>query len=208
MPAITRRRTRSPAPHGEATRARIVKAAGKAFSNKGFEAASTREIARAAGVPQGQLTYHFPNKDVLWRAAADRIFSELRGAVAERVADLAELSASERSREAIRTYVRTMAANPEFFRFIVDQGNRNDARTRWMIDTHIRPGFEAMQELGILGSAPEDVPHAFFALVGAGSLLFAVPHNVRRLADVDPRSPAVIERHADFVANLLVPDEG
>lgn len=207
MPAVTRRRPRTPAPHGEATRARIVRAAGKAFSSKGFDAASTREIARAAGVPQGQLTYHFPNKDVLWRAAADHIFGQLRGAVEGRVAALSELPPAERSREAIRAYVRTMAANPEFFRFIVDQGNLNDARTRWMVETHIRPGFEAMQGLGFLGTEPGDVPHAFFALVGAGSLLFAVPHNARRLTGVDPRSPDVIERHAEFVANLLVPGE-
>ena len=207
MPRALRRPARNPAPHGEATRERIVKAAGKAFSNKGFEAASTREIARAAGVPQGQLTYHFPNKDALWRAAADRIFGVLRSSVTERMVALAELPRAERSREGIRTYVRTMAANPEFFRFIVDQGNHADARTRWMVDTHVRPGFEAMQAFGILGSSTEDLPHAFFALLGAGSLLFAVPHNVRRLTDVDPRSPDVIEHHADFVANLMVPDE-
>lgn len=199
--------TRTPAPHGDATRDRIVRAAGKAFSTRGFEAASTREIARVAGVEQGLLTYHFPNKDALWRAAADRIFGVLRATVAERATSLTDLKSTERTREVIRAYVRTMAANPEFFRFIVDQGNRADARTRWMVDTHIKPGFQAMKALGLFAEAPEDVPHAFFALVGAGSLLFAVPHNVRRLTGIDPKSPDVIEKHADFVARLMVPPE-
>jgi TetR/AcrR family transcriptional regulator len=207
MTTASTRLTRTPARHGDATRDRIVRAAGKAFSAKGFEAASTREIARAAGVKQGLLTYHFPNKDALWRAAADRIFGLLRAAVAEQAASLADLEPAERTREAIRTYVRTMAANPEFFRFIVDQGNRADARTRWMVDTHIKPGFQAMKALGLFADDPEEAPHAFFALVGAGSMLFAVPYNVRRLTGINPKSHDVIEKHADFVANLMVPPE-
>ena len=201
MPLVAKKRARDKM----GTRERILRSAVKAFSAKGFEAASTREIARAAGIPQGQLTYHFPNKDALWRAAADRLFGVLRGAAAERKGDLAGLAPAERSREAIRTYVRTMAANPEFFRFIVDQGSQAGARTRWMVEEHIRPGFEAMRALGLLSVAPEEVPHMFFALVGAGSMIFAVPHNVRRLTGVDPRSPDVIERHADFVAKLMLP---
>jgi AcrR family transcriptional regulator len=204
--AKTRAR-RKPAPHAEATRIRIVAAAVEAFAEKGFEGASTREIAQAAGVEQGLLTYHFPNKDELWRAAADRIFGVLRQGVAERVALLEGADPDERGREAIREYVRTMAANPEFFRFIVDQGNRADARTRWLVDTHIKPGFEIMEELGLLRAASdkEAIPHAFFALLGAGSLIFSVAANCRRLTGLDPKKRAAIEAHADFVANLLVP---
>jgi AcrR family transcriptional regulator len=179
----------------------------KAFSRRGFGAASTREIAQAAGVEQGLLTYHFPSKDALWRAAADRIFTVLRKSVVERVASLEGLDPDERGREAIRGYVRTMAANPEFFRFIVDQGNRSDARTRWLVDTHIKPAFETIKRLGLLRAAGSDearLPHAFFALVGAGSLIFSVAPNCRRLTGIDPRKREAIEAHADFVADLMV----
>jgi len=207
--AKTRTR-RKPAPHAEATRTRIVAAAVKAFAEKGFEGASTREIAQAAGVEQGLLTYHFPNKDELWRAAADRVFGVLREGVAERVALLEDADPDERGREAIREYVRTMAANPQFFRFIVDQGNRADARTRWLVDTHIKPAFETMKELGLLRAASDEdaFPHAFFSLLGAGSLIFSVAPNCRRLTGVDPRKREAIEAHAEFVANLMVPPSG
>jgi AcrR family transcriptional regulator len=180
-----------------------------AFAEKGFEGASTREIAAAAGVEQGLLTYHFPSKDELWRAAANRIFGVLRKGVTERVASLKATDPSERSREAIREYVRTMAANPEFFRFIVDQGHRYDARTRWLVDTHIKPAFASMKELGFLRAArrEEDTPHAFFSLLGAGSMIFSVPGNCRRLTGLDPRKRDTIEAHADFVANLMVPSD-
>jgi AcrR family transcriptional regulator len=209
MMAKTRVR-RKPAPHAEATRTRIVAAAVKAFADNGFEGASTREIAQAASVEQGLLTYHFPNKDELWRAAADRIFWTLREGVVERLALLDGVDSDERCREAIREYVRTMAANPEFFRFIVDQGNRSDARTRWLVDTHIKPGFETMKQFGLLRAArdEDDVPHAFFSLLGAGSLIFSVAPNCRRLTGVDPKKRETIEAHAEFVANLMVPPSG
>ena len=88
-----------------------------------------------------------------------------------------------------------------------DQGNRSDARQRWLVDTHIKPALEAMKRLGLLrviGADEENLPHALFAMLGAASLIFAVPQNVRRLTGADPRKPDVIEAHADFVADLLI----
>jgi len=178
-----------------------------AFADRGFDAASTREIARRAGVEQGLLTYHFPNKDALWRAAADRVFGTLRDSVMEQLTTAQKADAEEQARDLIRTYVRTMAAHPEFFRFIVDQGHRFDKRTEWLVDTHIRPAFEMMKQLGLLRAAGDEskLPHALFALLGAGTLIFAVPANCKRLTEVDPRDPDVAEAHADFVAKLLIP---
>jgi len=65
-----------------------------------------------------------------------------------------------------------------------------------------------MKRLGILraiGADEDHLPHALFAMLGAGSLIFAVPQNCRRLTGVDPRKPEAIEAHADFVANLILP---
>ncbi len=203
-----KRRKRQPAAHADETRNRILKAAVAAFAELGFEAASTREIARRADIEQGLLTYHFRNKDLLWRAAADRVFGTLREGFMAQLGLAQEVSASERARELIRSYVRTMASHPEFFRFIVDQGHRFDERTEWLVDTHIQPAFEMMQHLGLLQRAGDDerqLPHALFALLGASTLIFSVPANCQRLTGVDPRDPDVIEAHADFVASLLIP---
>ena len=199
---------RQPAAHADATRRSIVDAAVETFAERGFDAASTREIARRAGVEQGLLTYHFPTKDALWRAAADRVFGTLVEGVMERLADIEAVPEEERARELIRTYVRTMGAHPEFFRFIVDQGHRFDERTEWLVETHIRPAFAVMSETGVLGAAGGDerkLPHAMFALLGASSLIFAVPANCSRLTGVDPRDADAIDAHADFVASLLLP---
>ncbi len=193
---------------GAATRSRIVAAAVKAFAEKGFEAASTRDIAELAGTDQGLLTYHFRSKDELWRAAADRIFGIFTKRLEARLASLEAEEPRERAREAIREYVRFAAAHPEFFRFIVDEGNRSNGRMRWLADTHIKPRFQFMKERGVAHVTGIDdalVPHAFYALAGAAALIFAIAPNCRRVTGLDPRKRGAVEAHADYVAQPMVP---
>jgi len=191
----------------EATRERILDAAVEVFAEKGFLGASTREIARRAGTNQGLITYHFKSKDELWRAAADSIFERLGGQLAERLDALELADPRERAREAIRQYVRFAAAHPELFRIIVDEGRVADERMKWLVDTHLRPRFDMISG-GLMAVAGIDealLPHAFYALAGAASLMFAVAPECHRLTGLDPRSVQAIETHADYVARLLVP---
>lgn len=193
---------------GKTTRERIVSAAVAAFAEKGFEAASTRDIAQRAGTDQGLLTYHFPSKDDLWRAAADRIFGEMAKRLDPLITSLEFEDPRDRARAAIREYVRFAAAHPEIFRFMVDEGNRSNARMRWLVDTHVKPRFEFMKTHGVVRATGIDeslAPHAFYALAGAGSLIFAIAPKCRRLSGLDPRKREAVEAHADFVARLMVP---
>lgn len=191
----------------EATRERILEAAVEAFAEKGFLGASTREIARRAGTNQGLITYHFRSKDELWRAAADDIFERLGGQLAEHLDAVEPADPRERARDAIRQYVRFAAAHPELFRIMVDEGRVADERMKWLVDTHLRPRFDAISQglLEVAGIEEALVPHAFYALAGAASLIFAVAPECRRLTGLDPRTAQAVEAHADYVARLLVP---
>ena len=187
----------------EETRERIVEAAIACFAECGFRA-STREIADRAGTNQGLITYHFQSKDALWKAAADRLFGRIETALSERLASLsADLDPREQGREAIREYVRFAAAHPELFRFMLEAGKSDDERMQWLVDTHLRRHYEAG---GLLGAVDESLrPHLQYVLVGAGSVIFAIAPECRRLTGLDPTKPDAIETHADFVARLLVP---
>ena len=44
------------------TRVRILRAAQRLFASKGFDGTTTRDLAQAAGVAEGTLFRHFPNK--------------------------------------------------------------------------------------------------------------------------------------------------
>ncbi|MEM7019995.1 MAG: TetR/AcrR family transcriptional regulator [Pseudomonadota bacterium] len=181
------------------TREKIITAAISAFAKHGFHGASTREISTLASVNQGLLTYHFSNKDALWRACADKLFNDMRMRLQTRVLGLSGKSAAK---EAIKEYVRIAAEWPELYRFMLEEGKHSNERMQWLVETHLRPGYEAFAKQ--LGYDKALQPHAFYTLVGAGSTMFAISGEVRSLTQLDISDPATIEAHAEFLANLLM----
>src|SRR3984957_17112632 len=61
----------------EATRARILESALSVFRERGFEKATMREIAAAAGVAVGAAYYYFDSKDALVLAFYERAQSTM-----------------------------------------------------------------------------------------------------------------------------------
>ena len=67
----------SSTPKSEATRKRILDAALGVFRERGFEAATMREIASAAGVAVGAAYYYFDSKDALVMAFYEQAQQEM-----------------------------------------------------------------------------------------------------------------------------------
>ena len=67
----------SSTPKSEATRKRILDAALGVFRERGFEAATMREIASAAGVAVGAAYYYFASKDALVMAFYEQAQQEM-----------------------------------------------------------------------------------------------------------------------------------
>jgi AcrR family transcriptional regulator len=59
------------------TKARILEAAEDVFATKGFEGASTREIAAKAGVNISSLHYHWEAKETLYYAVFENVYNQL-----------------------------------------------------------------------------------------------------------------------------------
>lgn len=142
------------------------------------------------------------------RQAAERIFSLLRTSFRLDPGRHASRDTRERAREAIRQYVRFVAAHPELFRLMVEEGKSADERMEWLVDTHLKPlyaGFERILAESVPGADDIMVPHAFYALAGAASLMFAVAPECRRLSGLNPTRKQAVEAHAEFVSRLFVP---
>jgi hypothetical protein len=120
------------------------------------------------------------------------------------MSELASEGPRTQAREGIREYVRFNAAHPELFRFMVEQGKCDDERMRWLVDTHLKPIYDGIPSFGAAAEGPLKA-HAYYVLAGAGSVLFAVAPECRRLTGFDPMQDAAVEAHADFVARILVP---
>ena len=56
-----------------ARREQIIEAATRVFAEKGFRRATTREVAREAGVSEGTIYNYFEDKDALLMAILDRL---------------------------------------------------------------------------------------------------------------------------------------
>lgn len=65
----------------QSTKLRILDAAEEVFAARGFEGASTREIAGRAGVNISSLHYHWESKETLYVGVLERIYERLVGRV-------------------------------------------------------------------------------------------------------------------------------
>ena len=195
------------------TREKIVAAALETFGERGFDGARTRDIARRAGVNQGLITYHFSSKEKLWKASVDRIFRLLAEEFTSRLEALEDIEPVARLRSMVRHFVRFAAAHPELHRLMVEEGKSDGPRMKWLVDRHVRPLYEASQDLIEAaqreGALPRTHPvHLHYMLIGAASHLFVMAPEVRRLTGKDPMRKEMIDAHAEALLWLLLGAQG
>ncbi len=98
-------------------RLKILRAAITLFSEKGFEGTTTRELARRAGISEGLLFRHFPDKRRLYQAILSYKIDEQVPAIFEKI------STHGTPREVLRTLAFGIATNiekdPSFMRLLL-----------------------------------------------------------------------------------------
>ncbi len=137
-----------------ATRSAILSAAVSEFADKGFEAASIRSIGERTGLQHPLITYHFPTKDLLWRAAAEHVFAQIRSEWDRLEVAASNLSAVERLREEYRALFRYTVAFPEFHRFMRQEALTDNPRLKWAAETVLAPLLQRL--LPQIKSAQDD----------------------------------------------------
>jgi AcrR family transcriptional regulator len=190
------------------TRERLVEAALHVFAEHGFEGATTREIARRAGVALAALPYHFETKQALWRAAADRIFGLLGETFQKRFAGLEGVDTPTRLRLLLRDFVRFQARHPELHRFMIQEGIGKSPRLAWLVETHLRPMYdfvrtmvEAAQRAGM---APLGRPeHIHYMLIGAASSAYALAAEFELLTGRAPSEERLVAEHVAALERLF-----
>ena len=79
---------------GAETRAELVEAALDVFGRLGFEGASTRAIAKAAGANLAAIVYHFGGKEALYLAVAEHVADSIAARIGPTIATAANPTAT------------------------------------------------------------------------------------------------------------------
>lgn len=114
----------------ETTRERLIRAARRIFAERGYDAASVREITAAAAANLGAVNYHFGSKQALYDAVLDSVLDPLErrlepetagdGAGAESAARN-DVPALVRIDGIVAALFEHLAANPDFQLLVLQQ---------------------------------------------------------------------------------------
>ncbi|MHC1721973.1 MAG: TetR/AcrR family transcriptional regulator [Aminipila sp.] len=101
------------------TKLSILKAAVEVFGQKGFNGATTKEIARAAGVSEGTIFRHFANKtEVLYEVVNSIVPSIGVETLKEIIEECKELDARKALRHIMQNRFNTVSESRVFMRII------------------------------------------------------------------------------------------
>ena len=194
------------------TQQKLLDAAIEAFSENGFKGTSTRDIAARAGVHHPLITYHFKNKDQLWRAAADHIYSAFTRSLSKSLEQNRNMDAKKRMSAMIYAYVNYAKSQPALHRVMVQEASCPSPRLEWLIDTHLKPFFEAsfnlLGELQDLGIAPPGNPALLFNMIrlSSGGLL-ALGNELKESSNIDIEDPRTLDEIAAMIIRVFLPGE-
>lgn len=205
MPNLSLRRSNSDEP--SQTHRRILRAALGVFAEFGYSGASTREIARRAGVHQPALAYHFKGKEQLWKAAVQAVFSDFETALRNGMAEFAKYD--DRLHNLASIYVRFVANNPEWVTFVIHEGQQTGERSRWLAEVWLRPqarllyGAMTGQPWPDGDAAAEARAFSMLAVLTGSTAVFAQRAQIEQAGGVDIHSPAFVDQHVETMRQVL-----
>lgn len=186
-------------------RDRIVEAALTVFALRGFDGATTREIAKEAGVSSALIHHHFTDKETLWNLVGQRISEEFVESIRSSM-DPALQGAGEGARQMVAAYMRYWREHPRALRFqlwrvLGAPADERQARSKQLNQLFV-PVVEAAQKAG---QVRNDVP-AGLLMVTMGGLIQYFLHSELETHDalaVTGASPLTDEQALDYLWGLV-----
>jgi len=190
---------------GVEVRQRILDAAEAVFAERGYGAATTREIAGRAGIGKRMLFYYFASKEAVYRAVLDRVVGGMV-AIHERFrTDPGPVGLAEAMEGITLFAAANLPAVRVLTREIMDGGPHMDELVR----EHLGPLFAAgaaevarNMEQGIFRSA--DPMHVLVHVAGITLYYFQMLPLLERVWNRDPLAPATLAERAAAVRDCLL----
>jgi TetR/AcrR family transcriptional regulator len=192
------------------TRAAILHAAMREFAEEGIAGARTDAIARAAGVNKALLYYYFQDKESLYGAVLDHVFSGLSKRIAQ------ALDGQHSPSEAILAYVGAhfdyVSSSPLYprvvYREMMRAGRSGGPHLPRLIATYFRPTFGRLN--GVLQQGiesgefrPVDPMHFVLSMVAMIVFYFTSTPVIASVTGVDPISPPMVAKRRAAVLDQV-----
>ncbi|MGB7409710.1 MAG: TetR/AcrR family transcriptional regulator [Sphingopyxis granuli] len=191
------------------TKQAILAAALREFADKGFDGASTREIADKADVNHRLIGHHFGNKELLWEATAKYVFGEYVAQQRKRYQGLDGVDQPILLRLMLREFILFSAKVPQLHRFMVQANEGGQKRLEWLIKNHLAPGIamdlmilRKAQEEGMLRSG--NPMHLRYLFIGAATSVFTLSEEYQFMSKQNPFDEDFIENHIEMVLSLFL----
>jgi TetR/AcrR family transcriptional regulator len=194
----------------EESRAAILKAAIAEFAEHGIAGARTDAIARAAHVNKALLYYYFKDKDALYEAVLDSVFTGLLAKV------VPVLESNDPPKQKLMNYVGAyfdyIAANPRIPRVVQAEWMRSGVhRSRHLehiAKEYFQPVYKRLGELlrdGISSGdfRPIDPMHFVPSMVAVIVFYFSSAPVMKAMMKVDPLSPELVAQRRAFVLDFI-----
>ena len=193
------------------TRERILEAAFEEFAEHGFEGASTRSIAAAAGVQHPLVTHHFDSKEGLWKTVLTTVqqnFSEYYGRYLRGERSEDDVEELRRIQEA---YVRFSAAFPNYSRLMAHEGRRPGPLLEWIVESTAKTYFRSITKL--IESAQSrgryvagDPAHLQYLFIGCVTRIFMQRAEAELVMGRSLTSEKFVEDHVRLCCDLFFRD--
>jgi AcrR family transcriptional regulator len=213
-------RHRHPAPRlgsrgqPEESRAAILKAAAKEFSELGIAGARTDAIAHEARVNKALLYYYFKDKETLYGAVLDNAFSGMKAKVFEALDS--DLPPREKLMAYVGTYFDFIASNQIYPKLMQREMMRvkegHSEHIDRLVKTYFQPIYKRLGELLHKGIADGefrhvDPVHFIPSMLAMIVFYFSSAPVMRRIVHFNPLTPQrIAERRAavlDFISAAL-----
>jgi TetR/AcrR family transcriptional regulator len=193
---------RTQAERADQTRARILEAAIRQFSENGLAGARTEQIAEEAGVNKALLYYYFQGKEALYDAALEAAADGVRAssmAVLE-----VDATAGERFLLSVLNHFDRIHTNPGFQSLMQQEMirlHRGEANAlRPLVEKVFRPLMKRIQEVLEEGIAageliPGEAAQIRYAALGANVFYFLSAPLMRMVDGNDPLESDALEYH-------------
>lgn len=194
----------------ERTRGAILQAAVEEFANEGVAGARTDAIARAARVNKALLYYYFKDKETLYGAVLDQVFSGLAARMTEVMKQ--PLAPREKILAYAGAHFDYVAASPIYPKLVQREmmraGRGGSPHIRRLVERYLRPVEQKLAEAIHQGIASGefrkvDPLHFLLSMVAMNVFYFGSAPVIAVITGKDPLSPELVAARRAAVLDLI-----